>query len=398
MVRGKSSNAVLWLLAAVIALIGYGSLYPFHFVFDGSHTTLKAALLQLSWARAGKADQVRNVLLYIPFGFCLMLWLRGRMQFAWAVMLATLCGALLSFAIEMTQVYLNTRVPSWLDLVLNTAGALLGAVAGVLWRRLSALVYLPPNTRQQPGDRSALVVLAAWIAWRLADFDTHLSLARLKQALLPLLQWQFSWMELLQYLLLWMVVAHAVNGYAHKQRNHEVLLSIIVVVLAGRLVLVTPAFTLAELIALALLLPSMVLLHHFRSTPQHVVLLVAFLVEFIYERMAPFNFAPRDHGFDLWPFLGWIEQGMPIEPEPLFRKLFMFSAMIWLLKDAGLRLRQAWLIVGVLVLCFEVLHLWQAGRSSSLTNPTLVLLVGWLMYSVSQERLRQRHRHYVRFR
>jgi VanZ family protein len=398
MARGKSSNAVLWLLAAVIVLIGYGSLYPFHFIFDGSHPTFKSAVMQLSWARAGKADQVRNVLLYMPFGFCLMLWLRGRMQLGWAVLLASACGALFSFGIEMAQVYLSTRVPSWLDMSLNTGGALLGAVAGALWRRLSALVYLPPNTRQQPGDRSAMVVLAAWTAWRLADFDIHLSLARLKQALLPLLEWQFSWSQLLQYLLLWMVVAQAVTGYAHRQRNHEVLLSVIVLVLAGRLLLVTPPFTPAELVALALLLPSMVLLHRFRSTPQHIVVLAAFLIEFIYERMAPFNFGPRDHGFDLWPFLGWIEQGMPIEAEPLFRKLFMFSAMIWLLKDAGLRLRQAWLMVGVLVLCFEVLHLWQPGRSSSLTNPTLVLLVGWLMYSVSQERLRQRQRHRVRFR
>lgn len=396
MARNQPSGVLLLLLAAVVLLIGYGSLYPFHFEFDGRHPTFAMALQQLTWARAGKADQVRNVLLYMPFGFCLMLWLRGRMPFVWAVLIATTCGALLSFSIELAQVYLAMRVPSWLDLTLNATGALLGAAGGVLWRRLSALVYLPPNTRQHPGDRSALIVLLAWIAWRLADFDVHLSLLRLKQALLPLLEWQFSWLVMLQYLLWWMVVAQAVYGYAQRQRNHEVLLTVIVAVLVGRLLLVTPAFIPGELAALALLLPTLVLLHRFRSAPQHKVVLVAFSVTFVYERLMPFDFGSFNHGFDLWPFLSWIEAGMPIAAEPLFRKLFMFSAMIWLLKDAGLHLRQAWLAVVVMVLGFEILHLWQPDRASSLTNPTLAFVTGWLMWSVSAERARQRHR--VRFR
>ena len=104
MVRTQSSGFVPWLLLGVVALIAYGSLYPFNFNFDGSYPTLNAALHQLSWARAGRADRVRNVLLYLPLGFCLMLWLRARMSFAIAVCTATLLGSLLSLGIELAQV------------------------------------------------------------------------------------------------------------------------------------------------------------------------------------------------------------------------------------------------------------------------------------------------------
>ena len=190
MVRPQSTAFLPWLLLAVVALMGYGSLYPFDFNFGGSHPSLADALHRLTWARAGRADRVRNVLLYVPLGFCLMLWLRARVGFIWATLIATVLGSLLSLTIELAQVYLSLRVPSLMDITLNAVGTLLGAVLGVVWRNLSALVYLPPNTRTRPGDRSALVLLLTWVLWRLADFQLVINLARLKQALRPLLEWQ----------------------------------------------------------------------------------------------------------------------------------------------------------------------------------------------------------------
>jgi len=268
MARTKSSGFLPWLLLGVVVLIGYGSLYPFNFVFDPSHPTLGDAWRQLSWARAGRADHVRNVLLYVPLGFCLMLWLRYRVGFIWAALLATILGLLLSLSIEMAQVYLTIRVPSLMDVTLNATGTLLGAILGVVWRNLSALVYLPPSTRTRAGDRSALVLLITWVVWRLANFELAISLTRLKQALRPLLEWDISLPLTLRFLVMWLVVAQAVLSYAHRQRSNEVLLATIAAVLFGRLLFVTPAFILSELLALCLLLPTLVVLHKFRSAPR----------------------------------------------------------------------------------------------------------------------------------
>ncbi len=375
---------------AVVVLIAYGSLYPFNFLFDGSHPNPKNALQTLSWARAGKVDQVRNVILYLPFGFCLMLWLRGRMPALLALLVAMFAGALCSLSIELAQVYLVIRVPSWLDVTLNALGALLGAASGLVWRRLSSLVYLPANTRRDVADRSALVVIGTWILWRLAQFDLHFSLTRLKQALLPLLQWRIDWLETGEWLVLWMVVAQAVYGFAQRARSNEMLLSVMAVVFLGRLLLVTPPFTSAELLALALLLPTLVLLHGFLSAPQRWVVLLPFSLMFAWPYLTPWQFGDANNHFDFWPFLAWIQQGMPIHAEPLLHALFAYSALIWLLKDVGLHVRHAWWAVTALVLLLEVLQLWMPGRHPSITDPALAFATGWLMQAISTEPRRRR--------
>jgi hypothetical protein len=52
---------------------------------------------------------------------------------ALAVALAAVAGVALSISMEMLQTYLPARIPSNLDVLSNSAGALLGALAGALW-------------------------------------------------------------------------------------------------------------------------------------------------------------------------------------------------------------------------------------------------------------------------
>jgi hypothetical protein len=394
----QSSDLILWLLLGVVALIGYGSLYPFDFNFDSSHPTLRSAFAQLTWARAGQADRVRNILLYLPLGFCLILWLRARLGAVWATVLATVLGSLLSLSIELAQFYLSIRVPSLMDIVLNASGTLLGAIGGVVWRGLNALVYLPPNIRNRPSDRSALLVVSSWVLWRLAQFDPGISLTRLKLALQPLLEWNSSLLLIATFLLFWLVVAQAVLSFTNRARSNEVLLTVIAVVMIGRLLFVTPAFILSELIALMLLLPTLVMLHKFRGAPQSWLLLSLFAGLFIYERLVPVKFSAVAHRFDFWPFMQWFAQGMPIDPDTLLRKLFMFAALTWLLKDAGLPVRSAVMIVVTTVLGIEIFHLWQVGHHSSLTDPALALGMGWLVLLTSDERKSKKSSRFARFK
>lgn len=386
MSRNPSSGLIPWLLLAVVGLIAYGSLYPFDLRFDGTHPSLSAAIQQLSWARAGRADRVRNVLLYTPLGFCLMLWLRQRVGVVLAALLATALGCLLSLVIEIVQVYVSTRVPSLRDVALNASGSLLGALAGVTWRSLSALVYLSPATRSRKGDRSALLVVCAWVLWRWSDFELSLSLTRLKLALQPLLEWTVSIPAVLYYLMLWLVVAQLVLSSFNRQRSHEVLLSVIVTVMVGRLLFVTPAFIPSELVALVLLLPTLILLHKLRGAPQSLLVLLVYGLWFLHGQLSPYEFSATSGRFDFWPFKQWLEQGMPIDAEALLGKCFAYAALIWLLKDAGMMMvLSRWLVVAT-VLLMEFVHLWQPVQQGSLTNPAIALCVGWLMQLASDER------------
>ncbi|PPF29186.1 VanZ family protein [Rathayibacter tritici] len=71
-----------------------------------------------------------NIALFVPLGLLLALNLRPRS--AW---IAVVVGALVSSLIETGQLlFLSSRFASLQDVVMNTSGALLGALAGVLLR------------------------------------------------------------------------------------------------------------------------------------------------------------------------------------------------------------------------------------------------------------------------
>jgi hypothetical protein len=88
----------------------------------------------LSLTREGILDVVVNVVGLIPFGFMTMLLLRVQLRFApsRALVFTVAITALLSLAIEVTQVYIPGRDSSSTDLLMNIIGGTLGALP--LWK------------------------------------------------------------------------------------------------------------------------------------------------------------------------------------------------------------------------------------------------------------------------
>lgn len=122
----RSSRLVRYLALAYLLLVGYASLYPFSGWLSPSKEL--RAFLTAPWPQYLTATDVTlNVLAYLPVGVLLTLVLMPRMPRWRAALVASLTGVVLSFAIEMIQVYLPRRIPSNVDLLLNTAGALAGA-------------------------------------------------------------------------------------------------------------------------------------------------------------------------------------------------------------------------------------------------------------------------------
>ena len=101
----------------------------------------------MAWDRWLSKDIVVNILGFVPFAFCLLVFLTGNrhMSRRRAAFLTVLAGATLSFIIEATQMGLPTRSPSSLDLLCNTAGAALG----ILVLRIVESLQRPPDLDQQ---------------------------------------------------------------------------------------------------------------------------------------------------------------------------------------------------------------------------------------------------------
>lgn len=388
--RSNSSRAVVaWLAVAMMALIVYGSLYPFEVdSIDrqaGWWQNFWRAVDQLSWARAGRGDRVANVLLYVPLGFCLALWFDRKLRRAATVGLVAICGALLSLGIEVMQGFISLRVPSLWDVTLNTGGALGGALGGVAWRALAT--RLPASLAAgNARDGAAGVVLTLWFAWRLTPFLPEVTLSKLKSTLQPLFDPQISIAATALYLVWWMTVAQAVFVLAGAQRGVEMLLLAIAALLVGRLLISDLAFVPSELLALVLLLPMLVALHRLWPGTRRMALLAAFAGIFVVERLAPFSVVASAAHFDLWPFLAWIDAGMPVHWTSLFKSLFEMAALTWLLRDVGVGMRRIVWALPAGVLALELLALWMPGRSGSVTQPVLAIATVLAMRYIAEAR------------
>lgn len=370
----------------MIALIAYGSLYPFNLKPE-VHDGLFSALGQLSWARAGRGDRISNVLLYLPLGFCLYLWLNARFKRGRSVAIATSLGSVLSLAIEVAQVYVSSRVPSLADLVLNAGGTLLGAVGGMGWVALSHLMHLPSRTEKQPRDPGAALVVGLWLAWRFAPFVPQLDLGKLKAALRPLFDPTFDFVTVLIFLTCWLVVNQAVVALVSRSRRLETLLLLIAAVLIGRLVIASQAFVPAELLALLLLLPMVVLMHRLRPRPRRAALVLAVVVLLVIEELAPFDFTPQAARFDFWPFMGWVSTDwgsgwLAIDWVQVFGKLFLYGALLWVVREWGASTDFAFGVMLTIAVVIEAMQTWLPGEDASITDPLLALGIGLLFRSL----------------
>jgi VanZ family protein len=161
-----TARAAFWV---TLALIGYGSLYPFTGWRDNG--VAPWAFLAAPWPRYfTRFDIITNVLAYVPVGALAVLAMHPRLRGTRAVLFATLIGALFSGTMEALQTWLPSRVSSNLDLISNTVGTTAGAVLANWF--VEALLDRNPlrNARERwfTADASAsLLLVSLWFAVQL---------------------------------------------------------------------------------------------------------------------------------------------------------------------------------------------------------------------------------------
>lgn len=132
----SSALPLAWLYAGLIV---YASLYPFA-GWRWPSVSLWAFVL-LPWPRYWTAfDLVSNLLGYLPLGFLILTaQVRSGRSVAVGALQAVGFASALSLAMEVTQNWLPSRIPSNVDWALNTLGAVGGAALGGLTKALGLL-------------------------------------------------------------------------------------------------------------------------------------------------------------------------------------------------------------------------------------------------------------------
>ena len=178
------------LTAAYAGLIVYGSLYPFS-GWESAAEPFAFFLRPLTETRFSLGDLFTNLFAYVPLGLLICRHLRRSMHPLAAVLFATAAGLVLSVAVELVQAFLPSRVQSNLDLLMNTAGTALGALAAVAaigdgqparWVRELRTTWLAKGVLAD----LAVIGLSAWALSRLVPFVPSLDVGKFRASLAPL--------------------------------------------------------------------------------------------------------------------------------------------------------------------------------------------------------------------
>lgn len=128
---------VNFLLGFITFLIVYNTLIPF--TFDYGLSDLPGQIAHINWlpgtegtGRVSLTDLAGNILLFVPFGFLMYLFLRQR-NYVRPLLKVVLLGALLSLTIEFFQLFIAARNTALHDLFNNTLGTLIGGIAALIF-------------------------------------------------------------------------------------------------------------------------------------------------------------------------------------------------------------------------------------------------------------------------
>jgi glycopeptide antibiotics resistance protein len=353
----RSHFAAPLLLAVVVALIVYVSLFPFRFAADGP--SMVEALGRLTWARAGRSEMLNNVLLYLPFGFCAALLVEPRFGRIPGLLAAALAGAMLSLCMELLQASVEVRVSSLKDLSLNSLGAFAGAILGSTWHALGAQMA-PQSTPQGRSRAVVIAILVLWFLARLWPLVPDIGLRQLKNAVRPLFQPRIDPADLVTFFVGWLVVAQAVFHLTRRQRAVDTFLIVIAVVLVGRTITTGNTLVTAELAAIALLLPVLVALNRLPDGARSMLIAGLLGTWLAWTAVRPALSQQGAVSVDVPALADFLGRNPP-PPAHLAVKGFSYVALAWLLAVAGLVPHVA---SGVMFLFVLILSLLQLGAAA----------------------------------
>lgn len=363
--------------AIIVAVILYGSLYPFRFQQPEGGVGPLRHLIQ-SWAETpGRGDFVANIFFYLPLGYFGSLALAGRGRRLPRILLVTLAGGLLSTAMELAQYYIAERVSAADDIYANLIGTLLGAiVANLAGERF---LWLPLH--EIGANRIPCLLLALWLGYRLYPYVPTIDLHKYWDALKPVVfHPRPNGYDLFRYTARWLTIGSLIESFGGPRRGWLLFPLFIAAVLAARVLIVGKTLSAAEIGGAAIALAVWLLLAISVSARIRVggtaVLLSAYVLA---ERLEPFRFTSYGGAFGWTPFRSFLYGSLEVNILSFLDKTFLYGALIWLLEKSGLRPGASTILVVTMLFATSWAETHLPGRSAEITDALMALLIGAIM-------------------
>lgn len=134
-------KVITYLLGFFVFLIFYNTLIPFQInpdLKDISQLFRTVEFNPFDWREISLTDIAGNILLFIPYGFLMYMFLYYRLS-GHPVLIVTLTGAFISLSIEFMQLFIISRDSAIHDIINNTLGSWIGAAAATIYSQRVAV-------------------------------------------------------------------------------------------------------------------------------------------------------------------------------------------------------------------------------------------------------------------
>ena len=359
------------ILVVVVALIVYGSLYPWQFHGRDASASAISVLLH-SWPDAFDRfffrDLVINVVIYIPFGAACYLSLaesRSRL-FRWCVSLAA--AAALSFCVEIAQQFDTSRVSSLFDALTNIAGAAIGVVLASSFPEAISHVIEEAETFGALRLSGVVTLLYLWIGAQLFPFFPALNQTALRRKLHLIGNAPWQPRDFFEAVAMWLAVAALFETLAGKKRLVPVL-GLTLLTIPLQLLIADRTITVPQVTGALLGVAAWLMIR--RRGPAGIIALAALIAA----GLLSFHWNSRPQTFTWIPFLPMLRSPWIVGLLILLRKSFLYGAAIWLLAAGRLWALSISLVTIALALV-EVLQMYLPGHTPEITDPLLAVIVG----------------------
>jgi len=367
------------ILAIVVALILYGSLYPWEFhARHYGHNPLWVLLH--AWPAAVFSrylvwDIAVNITLYLPLGIFGYLAVSARAP-RMARILAPLGLALaLSASIEMLQLFDDSRQCSGSDVVSNVTGAAMGIALGALYRVRLQRFLAAKDTALLLRPSGALLLLSCWLGYQLfplfpvwgrTNVMHRLAALRAADAVLSV--------DTLVVCAEWLAVACLLESLRKTKTNG--LLALLLLLAPLRLILASRTLAWSDIVGAVAAYAAWVCLPRLwvrRAVP---LLLTGAL---IMGELSPFHFQSA-RAFNWVPFRGFFRTDWQDGFVVLFRKSFRYGSVVWLWRASGRSLAWTTAVAAAALFVLEWVQVYLPGRTPEITDAVLAVLMGVLLW------------------
>ncbi|HVN07089.1 MAG TPA: VanZ family protein [Bryobacteraceae bacterium] len=357
------------ILAIVVALIVYGSLYPWQFRMRPLYASPPWILLH-SWPSAVNRfvawDFAVNMVLYMPLGIFAVLAVSETAPRLVRVFWPLALAFALSASIEMLQLFDDSRTCSLADLTSNVVGAAVGIGAGEIyrarWQRIAVRLRLS----------GGLLLLSCWLGYQIFPLFPSWGRTRLSAKIAAMQTLPAGWPTAVFVVFAeWLAVACLLDSVLGAKARRT--LALLLLVLPARLFIAGRTLTWSEIAGAAAAGAVWVWLPRRRVRRAVPFVMAAALVV---SELAPFHFAGAQ-AFNWVPFRGFFQMRWQDGFVVLFRKSFAYGAVLWLWRD---RLARTTAVAALALFVLERAQIYLPGRTPEITDAVLAILMGLLLW------------------